>query len=259
MSKSNAGSEHTVKSYDDELQRLGALIVRMGGLAENQLASAIQSVAQRNSELAERVIENDKQVDSLEDEIGHFTTRLFALRQPMAVDLRLILASLKISADIERIGDYAKNVAKRAIVLNQYPPAEVVSGIRRMGIMVQGMIKDVLDAYVDRDQALAIAVWQQDREVDQLYNSLFRELLTYMMEDPRTITVGTHLMFMAKNVERIGDLTTNVAENVYYMVSGTPLDADRPKGDDTSLLVGPEADVSKTEAAASTTEVGSTS
>lgn len=259
MSKSNAETEHTVKAYDDELQRLGALIVRMGGLAENQLASAIQSVTQRNSELAERVIENDKQVDNLEDEIGVFTTRLFALRQPMAVDLRFILASLKISADIERIGDYAKNVAKRAIVLNQFPPAEVVSGVRRMGIMVQGMIKEVLDAYIDRDAALAVAVWQQDREVDQLYNSLFRELLTYMMEDPRTITVGTHLMFMAKNVERIGDLTTNIAENVYYIVGGTQMDADRPKGDETSLLLGPDEGAAGVGSAATTREVGSSS
>lgn len=250
MESTNSDAEHIVKSYDDELQRLGALIVRMGGLAESQIASAIQSVAQRNSELAERVIEGDSQVDALEDEIGQFTTRLFALRQPMAVDLRFILASLKISADIERIGDYGKNVAKRAIVLNQYPPAEVVFGVRRMGSMVQGMIKEVLDAYVERDLALAVAVWQRDHEVDQLYNSLFRELLTYMMEDPRTITVGTHLMFMAKNIERIGDLTTNVAENVYFMVKGTPLDAARPKGDDTSTILGPDA-----EPAATSTEV----
>lgn len=259
MTPSKPDTEHIVKSYDEELQRLGALIVRMGGLAESQLSSAIQSVVQRNSELAERVIENDKQVDHLENEIGHFTTRLFALRQPMAVDLRFILASLKISADIERVGDYAKNVAKRAIVLNQYPPAEVVNGVKRMGTMVQGMIKEVLDAYVDRDLALAISVWEQDHEVDQLYNSLFRELLTYMMEDPRTITAGTHLMFMAKNVERIGDLTTNIAENVYYMVGGQPLDAARPKGDDTSLLLGPEAGAAETGSASSTREVGTSS
>lgn len=254
METPKSDAEHIVKSYGDELKRLSALIVRMGGLAENQLASAIQSVVRRNSDLAQQVIEADQMVDDLEYEIGHFTTRLFALRQPMAVDLRFILASLKISADIERIGDYAKNVAKRAIVLNQHPPAEVVHGIRRMGSIVQGMIKDVLDAYIERDVALATAVWERDHEVDQLYNSLFRELLTYMMEDPRTITVGTHLMFMAKNIERIGDLTTNVAENVYYIVKGTPLDAARPKGDDTSLLLGPDAPP-----AATGTEIGSSS
>tara|TARA_R110002167_G_scaffold170702_1_gene368606 strand:+ start:246 stop:1010 length:765 start_codon:yes stop_codon:yes gene_type:complete len=254
MEKTNSDAEHIVKSYDDELQRLGALIVRMGGLAESQLASAIQSVVQRNSDLAQQVIEADLQVDNLEDSIGNFTTRLFALRQPMAVDLRFILASLKISADIERIGDYAKNVAKRAIVLNQHPQAEVVHGVRRMGTIVQGMIKEVLDAYIERDLPMAMAVWQRDHEVDQLYNSLFRELLTYMMEDPRTITAGTHLMFMAKNIERIGDLTTNVAENVYYIVKGTHLDAARPKGDDTSLLLGPE-----TPPVSTGTEVGSSS
>lgn len=240
METSTKDAEHTVKSYDEELKRLSAQIVRMGGLAESQLAGAIQSVAQRNSELAEQVIEADQQVDNLENEIGQFTTKLFALRQPMAIDLRTILASLKISADLERIGDYAKNVAKRALVLNQHPPADVVQGVRRMGFMTQAMIKEVLDAYIERDIALAISVWERDHEVDQLYNSLFRELLTYMMEDPRTITVGTHLMFMAKNVERIGDLTTNVAENVYFMVKGAPLDANRPKGDDTSTLAGPD-------------------
>jgi phosphate transport system protein len=231
--------DHIVRSFDDELANLSILISRMGGMAESQLASAMTAVVQRDSNLAERVIEHDRSLDDLDAEVDVRATRLLALRQPMAVDLRAVMAGLRISGDIERIGDYAKNLAKRAIVLNQNPPAGTVAGVGRMGALVRQRVKDVLDAYANKDVPLAIAVWEGDAEIDQLYNSLFRELLTYMMEDPRTITVGTHLLFIAKNLERIGDLATNIAEQIHFQVTGHRLEDDRPKGDETPMLAAP--------------------
>jgi len=213
-------SEHIIKSYDQELQRLDNIIAEMGGLSESQLAAAIEAVAKRDSELAARVVKSDAQVDELEREVESLVVRLLALRQPMARDLRQIIAGLKIASDLERIADYAANVAKRAIALNQAPPVKPVSGIPRMGRLGSGMIKDVLDAFVERDADKALAVWLRDEEMDDLYTSLFRELLTYMIEDPRNITACTHLLFMAKNLERIGDHATNIAEDVIYMVAG---------------------------------------
>ncbi len=215
-------TEHIVKAYDEELNHLNNTITEMGGLAESALASAIQAVATRDSELAVQVIENDDQVDDLEHEVATFTVRLLALRQPMASDLRNIIAALKISSDLERIADYAANIAKRAITLNEAPSVKPVSRIPRLGREVQQMIKDVLDAYVEGDVDKAIRVWEHDREVDEMYDSLFRELLTYMMEDPRSITACTHLLFIAKHIERIGDHITNVAEDIYYLVEGKP-------------------------------------
>ena len=229
-------SEHIVKSYDEELKQLNSLISRMGGLAETQIDAAMQAVLRRDAALAERVREADKEIDELEQEIGALVVRLLALRQPMAVDLRYIVSALKIAADLERFGDHAKSTAKRAIAISQVPriPAP---GLHRMGLMVQAMIKDVLDAYLENDTNKAIRVWRQDAEVDQLYNSLFRELLTYMMEDPRNITGCTHLLFIAKNVERMGDHATNIAETVHYQVKGTMLPDDRPRGDDPSFAI----------------------
>jgi len=236
MTNDAQNGEHIVRSFDEELANLSILISRMGGLAESQLAAAIAAVSQRDSNLAERVIEQDRQLDELDAEVDLRATRVLALRQPMAVDLRAVMASLRISGDIERIGDYAKNLAKRAIVLNQNPPPDSLSGLARMGGLVRQRFKEVLDAYANHDVPLAVAVWEGDAEIDQLYNSLFRELLTYMMEDPRTITVGTHLLFIAKNLERIGDLATNIAEQVHFQVTGHRLEDDRPKGDETSML-----------------------
>ena len=226
--------EHTVRAYDDELARLKNILTRMGGLAENQLASAIQAVVKRDSELAVETMAADAKVDELEREVDNLAVRLIALRQPVASDLRTIVAALRISGDIERIGDYAANVAKRAVSLNQVPAVPPVHAIPRMGALVQGMIKDVLDAFVAGDVEEALAVWKLDEEVDALYTSLFRELLTYMMEDPRSITSCTHLLFIAKNIERIGDHATNIAENVWFLVNGTPLQEPRKKGDLTS-------------------------
>jgi len=229
-------SEHIVKSYDEELKHLNTLIGRMGGLVETQLDSAIQAVLRRDPESAEKVVKGDAQVDELETEIEALVVRLLALRQPMAVDLRYIVSALRIAADLERFGDHAKSIAKRAIAISQVPriPAP---GLDRMARMVQHMIKDVLDAYLDNDTNKAVKVWRGDAEVDELYNSLFRELLTYMMEDPRNITGCTHLLFIAKNVERMGDHATNIAETVHYQVKGTKLPDDRPRGDDPSFTI----------------------
>ncbi len=230
-------SEHIIKSYDEELQRLDNAIAQMGGLAESQLGAAIEAVIKRDGDIATEVIEGDVQVDTLERDIESLVTRLLALRQPMARDLRQNIAALKIASDLERIGDYAANVAKRSIALNQTPPVKPVYAIPRMGRLCQAMIKDVLDAYVERDADKALAVWLRDEELDEMYTSLFRELLTYMIEDPRNITACTHLLFIAKNLERIGDHTTNVAETLYFLVHGTPLAQVRPKGDRSSLAV----------------------
>jgi phosphate transport system protein len=230
-------SEHIIKSYDEELQRLDRTITAMGGLAESQLGDAIDAVTRRDSELAAEVIEGDNQVDQLERDIESLVMRLLALRQPMARDLRQSIAALKIASDLERIGDYAANVAKRSIALNQTPPVKPVYAVPRMGRLAQAMIKDILDAYVERDAEKALAVWLRDEELDEMYTSLFRELLTYMIEDPRNITACTHLLFIAKNLERIGDHTTNVAETLYFLVHGTPLAQVRPKGDRSSLAV----------------------
>jgi phosphate transport system protein len=229
--------DHTVKSFDDELMRLRNLIARMGGLAEVQLASAIRAVIKRDSSLAEATIQSDGKVDDLEREIDDLALKILALRQPMAVDLRAILSSLKVGTDIERIADYAANIAKRSLALNQVASVRPVHAIPRMGQVVKEMIKDVLDAYLNGDVEKAVRVWKRDEELDEMYSSLFRELLTYMMEDARNITASTHLLFIAKNIERIGDHATNIAETLHFLVKGAPLREARPKHDETSYAV----------------------
>lgn len=216
-------TEHIVKSFDDELDELTAEVARMGGLAEQLLSDALDAVSARDNQLAKEVIQRDDEIDALQQDLERRVILLLALRQPMAGDLRRTFSALKISGDLERIGDLAKNVAKRALVLNESNPMPLTRGIHRMGRVVSGMLKDVLDAYTSGDVDLAIDVWQRDDEIDAHYNSQFRELLTYMMEDPRTITMCTHLLFMAKNLERIGDHGTNIAENVHYLVTGEEL------------------------------------
>lgn len=230
-------AEHIIKSYDEELRRLNGTITQMGGLAESQLAAAIEAVVKRDSDLAADVVETDAKVDQLEHEVGLLVVRLLALRQPMARDLREILGALKIASDLERICDYAANVAKRSIALNQAPPVRPGFALPRMARLAQALIKDVLDAYVARDAEKALVVWARDEELDEMYSGLFRELLTYMMEDARNITASTHLLFMAKNIERIGDHATNIAETLYFVVHGTQLNQARPKGDRSSLAV----------------------
>jgi len=229
--------EHIVRSFDDELKGLSQVVTRMGGLAETQLATAIEALKRRDSDLAERVVCGDAAIDALEEELDERAMRLLALRQPMATDLREVIAALKISSDLERIGDYAANVAKRVIALNQIPPIPPASGVPRMARLAQNIIKDTLDAYAARDAERAIDVWHRDEEVDEMYTGIFRELLTYMMEDPRNITPSTHLLFVAKNIERIGDHATNVAETIHYLVTGQRMVGGRPKGDTTSFQV----------------------
>lgn len=224
-------AEHTVKSYDEELDRMNNAVLEMGGLVERQLAASIDSLVRRDGDLASQVIIDDRRVDALEAEIDQLALRILALRQPVAVDLRTITASLKIASDLERMGDYAANVAKRSIALDAIDPMRLTRAISRMAGTVQGMIKEVLDAFRDGDVERAMVVWRRDEEVDESYNSLFRELLTYMMEDPRRITPCAHLLFVAKNIERIGDHATNIAEIINYAVTGTPVGEERPKGD----------------------------
>src|SRR5262244_588083 len=230
-------AEHTVKSFDDELKRLNQVIGQMGGLVEMQLQAAVEALVKRDADAAGKVVRDDAKIDELELQSSQLVVRLLALRQPMAVDLRQIVSALKISSDLERIGDYAANVAKRAIALSQAPAVKPLYTIPRMAKLVQQIIKDVLDAFVERDAVKAVAAWQRDEEVDEMYTSLFRELLTYMMEDQRNIGPCIHLLFIAKNIERMGDHATNVAEAIHYLVHGTPLDQVRPKGDQTSFTV----------------------
>ena len=227
-------SEHTVKAFTEQLETLATSVAQMGGLAEAQFADAIEAIAKRDSSRAEAAIGGDPRIDQLQQNIEDQALRLLALRQPMAIDLRETLAAIKIASELERIGDLAKNIAKRAIVLNREPPIKLTASLARMGKVALSQLKQVLDAYSDRNAEAAEAVWKQDPEIDEIYNSLFRELLTYMMEDPRTIGLCTHLLFIAKNIERSGDHATNIAEVVYHMVRADHLANDRPKADTTS-------------------------
>ena len=227
-------ADHTVKAFTEQLEALSSSVAQMGGLAEAQLADAIEAIARRDTARAEAVVAGDKRVDELQAQVEERALKLLALRQPMAVDLRETLAAIKTASELERIGDLAKNIGKRAIVLNREPPIRLTQSLARMGQQALSQLKLVLDSYSDRDADSAEMVWKQDGEIDEMYNSLFRELLTYMMEDPRTIGLCTHLLFIAKNMERAGDHATNIAEVVYHMVTGGHLAIDRPKADTTS-------------------------
>jgi phosphate transport system protein len=223
--------EHLVKSFDEQLERLNSTISEMAGLAESQLQAGLDALSRRDTDLAQRVIAGDARVDQLEKDVANQVVRLLALRQPMAIDLRAIVSALKISADIERIADYAANIAKRSLVLSQLQPMRSMGGLDRLGRLVLALMKDVFDAFAHNDVQKAHSVWLRDEEVDDMYTSLFRELLTYMMEDPRNITPCTHLLFMAKNIERMGDHATNIAELIEFKVTGKEMTEARPKGD----------------------------
>jgi phosphate transport system protein len=215
---------HIVKSFTAELDRLTTMIAEMGGHVEAAITDATTALRRRDSDLANRVIEADRKIDALEAQVSSNVVRMLALRQPMAADLRTIVSALKIAGDLERAGDYAKNIAKRTLVLNQSPLMGPVSGVANLSQMVSAMLRDVLDAYVAGDAAAAEALRARDEVVDAAHTSLFRELLTYMMEDPRTITVCTNMVFVAKNLERIGDHATNIAENLVFQVRGEHLE-----------------------------------
>ena len=220
---------HIRTAFDEDLRNISASISEMGGLAEEQLNSAIQAMVNRDSDLATEVIAADKRLDALEAQLEKTTIEVIALRTPVAADLREVIAALKVASALERIGDLAKNVAKRTLVLNQDRPPRVMSSIARMGKQVQALVTEALDAYTEKDQGLAVSVWKRDVEIDEMHNSIFRELITYMMEDPRTIGLASQLLFVVKNLERIGDHTTFIAEMTYFVATGEALTEDRPK------------------------------
>lgn len=229
-------TEHTVKAYDQELNELAKLVVEMGGLAERQIRDAIDALTKRDEDLASRVIAADDAVDELQHRIEGMTIHMIGKRQPLAGDLREIVGALRISIDLERIGDFAKNIGKRlgALSGDSYPNY-LMKRVEQMATLALTQINNVLESYVQHDVAKAVAVWKRDEEIDAMYTSLFRELLTYMMEEPRNITFSTHLLFCAKNIERMGDHATNIAETVHFMVAGVPLKEERPKGDASNL------------------------
>ncbi len=233
----NTDHGHIASAFDRDLEGIQALILKMGGLVEEQILSAARSLEERDEELAEKVRASDKRVDALEDQVNTEVARVIALRAPTARDLRVVLTVMKISANLERIGDYSKNIAKRTGIVVQTPPIGSSAGaIRRMSKTVDLMLKDALDAYVQHDVELAYAVRERDQDVDQMYNALFREFVTYMMEDPRHITACMHLHFIAKNIERMGDHVTSIAEQVIYLVTGEVPEEERAKKDRTSLI-----------------------
>ena len=228
---------HIVSAFDKDLVEIQAKVSEMGGVAEEMLVHAVEAIRSRDISLAERVFSLDDRLDELELGVEEMATTTIALRQPMAQDLRELLAALKIATTLERIGDLAENIARRAIVLVGKRRIKLSSSIVRMGRQTSAQLSDVLDAYVSKNTDRARSIWLRDVELDDTYNALFREVLTYMMEDPRTIGLGSQLLFVAKNLERIGDHTTHIAESVHYIVEGQPLGDDRPKGDPVSIEV----------------------
>jgi phosphate transport system protein len=232
---------HTIRAFDADLQELATKIAEMGQLDDQQIADAAQAIINRDSALARRVVWADDRVDALQREIEEKAITTIARRQPMAVDLREIVGALRISNDLERIGDLAENIAKRVTLLtDEFRIHDVVIHLQRMADLARDQLSRVLDSYERRDVAKALDVWRRDTEVDALNTSLFRELLTYMMEDPRNIGFCAHMLFCAKNIERIGDHATNIAESVYYIVEGRPIEAERPKADLTSRELLPQ-------------------
>ncbi|MGV3633106.1 MAG: phosphate signaling complex protein PhoU [Pseudorhodoplanes sp.] len=229
-------SSHITKAFDADLQDLNRMVAEMGGLAEKEIADAVQALTRRDADLARKLIAADSQIDTLQREIEERSILTIARRQPMAIDLREVVSALRVANEIERIGDLAKNIGKRVLDLNgEYPSLKLIRGVDHMGGLVLDQLKRVLDAYAARDVEEAMDVWKRDEEIDSMCVSLFRELLTYMMEDPRNITFCIHLLFSAKNIERMGDHATNIAETVHYMIKGEPITLERPKADTTSF------------------------
>ncbi|MDF0600492.1 phosphate signaling complex protein PhoU [Psychromarinibacter sp. C21-152] len=233
--------KHISSAFDRDLEALQALIMKMGGLVEASIQQAVRAFLDRDLDLAEQVRTTDRRIDALEHEVNEEAATVIAKRNPMATDLRTVLAVMKIANNLERCGDYTKNLAKRTTALaHMQPVAEAAPAIRRMSRDIEAMLKDALDAFAQRDAELAGQVIERDEDVDQMYNAVFRELLTHMMEDPRNITAGMHLHFIAKNMERMGDHVTSIAEQVVYLVTGEMPEERRPKSDDTSFVEGNE-------------------
>lgn len=230
--------EHIVSAFDADLGRLRHSIAEMGGIAEKMLTESTAALVRDNAALAQAVIAADSRLDTLQRDIEELGVLTIARRQPLAVDLREIISAIRIASDLERAGDLAKNIGKRVLAMSgRIHPQRVVAGVQHMSDLALEQLKDVLDAYAQNDVEAAVAVWIRDGAIDALNNSLFRELLTYMMEDPRSITFCTHLLFCAKNIERIGDHSTNIAETIHYLVTGQTLAAERPKDDRSSFAV----------------------
>ena len=233
-------NEHTAKAFDVDLQELTRKVAEMGGHAEKEVSDAVAALTRRDNDLAQSVVTSDPTIDALQREIEEKAILTIARRQPMAVDLREVVCALRVSNDLERIGDLAKNISKRVMALDgEFDPQKLLRGVEHMGSLVCDQLRQVLDAFATRDLQAALAVWKGDQEIDAMCTSLFRELLTYMMEDPRNITFCIHLMFCAKNIERMGDHATNIAESVYYMIEGRPITDQRPKGDTTAFAAMP--------------------
>ena len=231
---------HTVTSYDDELRFLMRRLSEMGGIAERMVADSVAALVNADTASAQRVISEDLLLDNGEREIYDKAVLLIAKRQPMASDLREVIGAIRIASDLERVGDLGKNIAKRVIAVHTMAqPRKLVRGLEHLAELALTQLKEVLDAFATRSPALATSIRERDEEIDAIYTSLFRELLTYMMEDPRNITACTHLLFCAKNIERIGDHATNIAETVYYVSTGEQLSADRPKDDETASMIAP--------------------
>ncbi len=232
-------TDHIVRSYDTDLEGIRRSLAEMGGMAERMLGDSTVALVRRDTALAQKIISADQRLDNLQREVEEKAVLTIARRQPLAQDLRELISAIRLASDIERVGDLAKNIAKRAVAIaGQFqPPHRAVVGLEHISRLVQAQLKDVLDAYAATNEQKALEVWKRDDEIDALYTSLFRELLTYMMEDPRNITFCTHLLFCAKNIERIGDHTTNIAETIHYLVTGDSLDVNRPKLDTTNIAV----------------------
>lgn len=230
MTQQNNNTSHIVKAFSEELEQLSGSVAEMGGLAESQLNDALTAIANRDAELAKDAVMRDARLDQMQRDIEKQIIRLLALRQPIAQDLRVCIAALKIVADLERVGDLAKSIARRVPTLNESDPNNFVASVSRMGKLVQGHLHQVLNAYVTSEISQAVGVWERDDDVDEHYNALFRDLVSAMTTEPNMIEAGAHLLFVAKNLERIGDHATNIAEVVHYVVTGSEIASERPRG-----------------------------
>ena len=228
-------TDHIVKSFDDELTQLNRAITHMGELSQTQLSGAIDALLLRDTTVAAHVVKGDFEVDELERELDAGAIRVLALRQPIARDLRQVLSALRIGIEFERICDFSANIAKRAIALNKHSPDEWINEIAELGNLALKLLADVVTAFRERDSEKALAVWAQDEQLDDMYTGIYRRLIDFMKAEPQRVPIGAHLLFIAKNIERIGDHATNIAESVYYLVTGEALTAPRPKGDKSSF------------------------
>ena len=233
----NNNAPHTVKSYEDELKNLNLNIVKMGALCEEALKNSIESLVEKNQSKAENVITNDEKIDKFENIIEQQVVDLIALRQPMAIDLRETVTALKISSDLERIGDLSKNISKRSLFLSEDLDKQLIQNFKLLAEKVQKQLKSVIDAYLERSAEVAVNVWENDEKIDEITNDCMQNSIDFLKKDKNNLQNGTHLLFISKNLERMGDHATNIAEQVYFLVNGSVLTDERPKADETSLII----------------------